>query len=163
MMRSHGVKWKKHKQGGSTPSLLHQKRALSSVCVKGDQAQKHPHWVFLSLKKGTEHKNTPLSVYFCPQYVLSTKPPMLGGLCAQKGVPSMNTHQCGVFMLGICGPASLGWRWWGCGGGQLIGSRCGSLSCDNQKFTLFGLFFCGNYHSKYVVLTCKGWRGQLGL
>jgi len=53
--------------------------------------------LFLSLKRGTEHKNTPLSVYFCPQYVLSTKPPMmLGGLCAWRGVPSMNTHQCGA-------------------------------------------------------------------
>ena len=55
---------------------------MLGVCVKGDQTQKHPHWVFSSSKKGTEHKNTPPLVYFCPQYVLSTKPPMLGGLCA---------------------------------------------------------------------------------
>ena len=37
----------------------------------------------------------------------------------------------------------VGWWWW-------------QLLCDNQKITLFGLFFCGNYHSKYVVLTRKG-------
>jgi len=70
---------------------------MLGVCVKGDQTQKHPHWVFLSSKKGTEHKNTPPLVYFCPQYVLSTKPPMLGGLCARKGAPSMNTHTNMVF------------------------------------------------------------------
>jgi len=36
------------------------------------------------------------------------------------------------------------------------------LSCDNLKITLFGLFFCGNYHSKYVVLTRKGWGVSTG-
>src|SRR6266540_6001275 len=71
------------------PSCCTKKRALSLkhiqhgcvlclVCVKGDQAQKHPHWVFLSSKKSAT------LVYFCAQYVLSMKPPMLGGLCARQ-------------------------------------------------------------------------------
>src|SRR6266542_1736469 len=91
------------------PPRCTKKRALSSkhiqhgcvsclVCVKGDQAQKHPRWVFSSSKKGAT------LVCFCalPVWVED------GG---------------------------------GCGGGQLIGSRCGSCHVVIRKLPYLDYFF----------------------
>jgi len=65
--------------------------------------------------------------------------------CLKRGTKHEHTHQCGVFMLGICGPAG--------------GGNCHVII---KKLPYFDYVFCGNYHSKYVVLTCKGWGVSTG-